>query len=57
MDFVISLDPNVKVDRTNITPRWNKFNVGNTEMVFNRTGNAADIHTISTDPKLLERCK
>ncbi|KAF5358812.1 hypothetical protein D9758_008541 [Tetrapyrgos nigripes] len=58
MDFVISLDPNVKVDPTNITPRWSKFNVGNTEMVFNRTedSTAAVIHTTTTDPKLLERC-
>ncbi|KAF5336306.1 hypothetical protein D9758_014477 [Tetrapyrgos nigripes] len=56
--FAISLDPNSKFDRTNITPRWNKYSAGNTEMVFNSTndGSAADIHTISTNRALLERC-
>ncbi|KAF5358811.1 hypothetical protein D9758_008542 [Tetrapyrgos nigripes] len=56
--FAISMDPNSKFDPTNITPQWSKYSAGNTEMVFNSTedGSAADIHTISTNSGLLERC-
>ncbi|KAF9260763.1 alpha/beta-hydrolase [Marasmius fiardii PR-910] len=56
MSFVISLDPNVKVDSSNITPRWRMYNNGRTEMVFNRTGNAPDVHPTTTDSALLARC-
>ncbi|KAJ7909656.1 Alpha/Beta hydrolase protein [Mycena leptocephala] len=35
--FVISLDPNTKVDNATITPAWSKWDVGQTEMLFNQT--------------------
>jgi hypothetical protein len=35
--FVISLDPNIKVDNATITPAWSKWDVGKTEMLFNQT--------------------
>ncbi|KAF9268298.1 alpha beta-hydrolase [Marasmius fiardii PR-910] len=60
MSFVISLDPNQKVDPSNITPKWETYSEGSgrTEMVFNRTasGNAADVHAVMTDSALLKRC-
>ncbi|KAJ7692098.1 Alpha/Beta hydrolase protein [Mycena rosella] len=33
--FAISLDPNVKIDPTTITPEWNKWDVRQVEMLFN----------------------
>jgi len=58
--FVISLDPNVKFDPTNITPRWNKYSVGTTrtEMLFNETENGLPlVQPTTTDPALLNRCR
>ena len=57
MSFVISLDPNDKLDSSNITPEWSKFSEGESEMVFNRTGNAADVRAATADPDLLARCR
>lgn len=60
LSFVISLDPNVKVDpREDITPPWPMFQVANTEMVFNKTavGNVTNIHPVRVDDGLLERCR
>ena len=59
MAFAMSLDPNAKFDATNITPRWNKYSEDHTEMIFNSTadGTSPDVHTVSTDPGLLERCR
>ncbi|KAJ7190775.1 Alpha/Beta hydrolase protein [Mycena pura] len=57
--FIINLDPNRKVDPTTITPEWNKFDVGNTEMLFNRTAAAPGapvVHPITTPSALLKRC-
>ncbi|KAJ7195241.1 Alpha/Beta hydrolase protein [Mycena pura] len=57
--FIINLDPNIKVDPTTITPFWNKFDVGNTEMLFNRTAAAPGapvVQPITTSSTLLERC-
>jgi len=57
--FIINLDPNIKVDSTTITPHWNKFDVGNTEMLFNRTAAAPGtpvVQPITTSSTLLERC-
>ncbi|KAL0567354.1 hypothetical protein V5O48_014639 [Marasmius crinis-equi] len=55
--FVISLDPNAKFD-SNITPEWNKFSDGQSEMLFNKTSaNAPDVRVITTDQALLERCR
>ncbi|KAJ7302881.1 Alpha/Beta hydrolase protein [Mycena albidolilacea] len=56
--FIINLDPNIKVDPTTITPHWNKFDIGDTEMLFNQT--AVDglpvVQPIETSLGLLERC-
>lgn len=55
--FVISLDPNIKVDTTTITPEWNVWAVGNTEMLFNRTdAGDPEVHAVQTSNSLLERC-
>ncbi|KAG7095864.1 hypothetical protein E1B28_006556 [Marasmius oreades] len=56
LSFVISLDPNVKFDSSNITPHWKLYNEGETEMVFNRTGDAPDVHTVTTDCEFRKRC-
>ncbi|PFH46775.1 hypothetical protein AMATHDRAFT_50801 [Amanita thiersii Skay4041] len=56
INFVISLDPNVKIEPTNITPQWSPWNSGN-EMLFNRTEDAMpDIRQIRTSRALLKRC-
>ncbi|KAJ4478531.1 Alpha/Beta hydrolase protein [Lentinula lateritia] len=56
MSFVVSQDPNDKI-YTTITPSWNLYSEGNTEMIFNRTVDyQPDIHVSSTDNGLLERC-
>ncbi|KAJ3887754.1 Alpha/Beta hydrolase protein [Lentinula edodes] len=56
MSFVVSQDPNDKI-YTTITPSWNLYSKGNTEMIFNRTVDyQPDIHVSSTDNGLLERC-
>jgi len=56
LNFVLSLNPGVKWDPTNVTPQWNVWN-GSTEMLFNKTAaNAPDIRAIKTSPALLQRC-
>ncbi|KAG7093771.1 hypothetical protein E1B28_007419 [Marasmius oreades] len=56
--FAISLDPNVKVDPSNITPRWNLYNIHNTEMVFNKTDeDLPEVHPIESNEALLKRCR
>ncbi|KAJ7703523.1 Alpha/Beta hydrolase protein [Mycena rosella] len=56
--FAISLDPNIKVDPTNITPKWRTWSVGNTEMLFNKTdADVPDVRPIQTDDALLQRCE
>lgn len=55
---VKSADPNATPDPANITPRWNAWSGGETEMVFNRTAaGVPNIHTTSTDSALLKRCR
>ncbi|KAJ7889187.1 alpha beta-hydrolase [Mycena leptocephala] len=55
--FAISLDPNIKISRT-ITPKWNIWSAGNTEMLFNKTDNDIPVVTsIKTSDSLLERCQ
>ncbi|KAJ7909694.1 Alpha/Beta hydrolase protein [Mycena leptocephala] len=54
--FAISLDPNVKVDPT-ITPAWNKWDVGHTEMNFNETAGVPVVEPVKTSDALLERCQ
>ncbi|KAJ7835554.1 alpha/beta-hydrolase [Mycena olivaceomarginata] len=56
--FIINLDPNIKVDPTTITPPWNKFNISDTEMLFNRTAAGVPVvQPITTSDALLERCR
>ncbi|KAJ7149873.1 Alpha/Beta hydrolase protein [Mycena crocata] len=56
--FAISLDPNVKVDPTTITPKWNKWIAGKTEMLFNKTeADVPVVKPIKTSDALLERCQ
>ncbi|KAJ7503355.1 alpha beta-hydrolase [Mycena galericulata] len=55
--FIINLDPNIKVDPTTITPKWNLYEIGNTEMLFNETAaGQPDVRPITTSNALLERC-
>ncbi|KAJ3828456.1 Alpha/Beta hydrolase protein [Lentinula raphanica] len=57
LSFVVSQNPNDKIDAT-ITPSWDLYSNGNTEMIFNRTaGYQPDIHADNTDTSLLQRCK
>ncbi|KAJ7798703.1 Alpha/Beta hydrolase protein [Mycena olivaceomarginata] len=56
--FAISLDPNVKVDPTTITPKWSQWASTQTEMLFNKTeSNLADVRSKCTSSTLLERCQ
>ncbi|KAJ7616846.1 alpha beta-hydrolase [Mycena polygramma] len=55
--FAISLDPNVKVDPTTITPPWSQWNVGNTEMNFNETDGIPVVGPVTTSDALLQRCQ
>ncbi|KAJ3995089.1 Alpha/Beta hydrolase protein [Lentinula boryana] len=57
LSFAVSQDPNEKIAQT-ITPYWELYARGNTEMVFNQTeSNQTDIHVNTTSKYLLERCK
>ncbi|KAJ7505618.1 Alpha/Beta hydrolase protein [Mycena galericulata] len=56
--FAISLDPNVKVDPKTITPKWNTWDIGRTEMLFNKTDSGEPVvKTVTTSDALLERCR
>ncbi|KAJ6537723.1 Alpha/Beta hydrolase protein [Mycena capillaripes] len=56
--FAISLDPNVKVNATTITPTWKPWNAGETEMLFNKTDtNVPVVQQIKTSDALLKRCQ
>lgn len=58
MNFVISLDPNVKFDETNIVPDWPEYSQGGMEMVFGQTdGGEPDIQARATNSSLSERCR
>ncbi|KAF7327297.1 COesterase domain-containing protein [Mycena kentingensis (nom. inval.)] len=55
-NFIISLDPNVKVSNT-ITPPWPLYSLGSVEMLFNRTAaGAPDVRVVPTDEALDLRC-
>ncbi|KAJ3732159.1 Alpha/Beta hydrolase protein [Lentinula guzmanii] len=57
LSFVVSQNPNEKIAPT-VTPYWERYARGNTEMVFNQTeSNQTDIHDNTTSKYLLERCK
>ena len=57
MSFAKYYDPNTKFDPTDITPHWDEYADGQTEMLFNRTeaGEAVAV-PFETDPSLLRRC-
>ncbi|KAJ3990187.1 alpha/beta-hydrolase [Lentinula detonsa] len=56
MSFVVSQNPNEKINST-ITPSWNLYSQGDTEMVFNRTVDGQpDVHVNTTNQELLQRC-
>ncbi|KAJ7149172.1 hypothetical protein C8R43DRAFT_888256, partial [Mycena crocata] len=56
--FAISLDPNVKVDPASITPTWNRWRVGESEMVFNVTeAGSPAVNLVKTDEAVLKRCQ
>ncbi|EIW83561.1 alpha beta-hydrolase [Coniophora puteana RWD-64-598 SS2] len=57
MSLAMYDDVNAKYDPTDITPYWNSYNVGQSEMVFNETeAGAPSVTKTTTDPTLLERC-
>jgi len=56
LNFVMTLDPNLKWNSSNITPLWGLW-MGATEMLFNVTeAGAPDIHSVTTSSMLLKRC-
>ncbi|KAI3615376.1 cephalosporin esterase, partial [Moniliophthora roreri] len=58
LSFVISQNPNNKLDASNITPPWRLYNQGQTEMMFNKTAdNLPDVRPVTTGRELLERCR
>ncbi|KAF9499971.1 hypothetical protein BDN71DRAFT_1382855, partial [Pleurotus eryngii] len=51
------MDPNHKFGKSNVTPPWPRFLLGNTEMLLNRIeGRRQDIRPVGTDSKPLQRC-
>ncbi|KAH7906562.1 Alpha/Beta hydrolase protein [Hygrophoropsis aurantiaca] len=57
LSFVMTGNVNDKFDPTNITPYWNEYFIGETEMLFNETEAAQPyVVPVTTDPGLLERC-
>ena len=58
LNFVLTLNTTMKWDPSDITPTWELWNDGNTEMLFNVTeAGAPDIHSVMTSSALLERCE
>ncbi|KAG6882800.1 hypothetical protein C0993_009055 [Termitomyces sp. T159_Od127] len=52
----MSLDPNIKPETT-ITPQWNIWAEGSTEMIFNKTvAGTPVVEPITTSNSLLQRC-
>ncbi|KIJ61014.1 hypothetical protein HYDPIDRAFT_116533 [Hydnomerulius pinastri MD-312] len=57
MATAMSMNPNDKYNSSDITPAWNSWAVGHTEMMFNETeAGAPNVYAYSTDDALLERC-
>ncbi|KAL0945641.1 hypothetical protein HGRIS_014794 [Hohenbuehelia grisea] len=57
-NFAMTLDPNFPLRLTGITPWWNPYDLGKTEMVFNKTEDGRpSIKTIQTHSALLRRCQ
>ena len=58
LNFVLTLNPTMKWDPSDVTPTWDLWNDGNTEMLFNVTETGApDIRSVRTSSALLERCE
>ncbi|KAG7095882.1 hypothetical protein E1B28_006571 [Marasmius oreades] len=58
VSFAISLDPGYKLNSSIITPLWDLYRPGNTEMVFNKTvDDSPDVHAVRTDGRLLDWCR
>ncbi|KAJ7906506.1 Alpha/Beta hydrolase protein [Mycena leptocephala] len=58
MSFGISLNPNVKIDPTTITPPWKKWEARHTEMLFNSTAAGLPlVEPMETSDTLFERCQ
>lgn len=59
LGVVRSFDPNIHPPVPNIiTPHWNTFSSGHTEMLFNKTEDTqVDIRPVKTDRALLQRCE
>ncbi|KAJ7683194.1 Alpha/Beta hydrolase protein [Mycena rosella] len=55
--FAISQDPNMKINPATITPRWEKWDLGHTEMLFNETAGVPVVKPVMTSNALLERCR
>ncbi|KAJ7748414.1 hypothetical protein B0H16DRAFT_1888492 [Mycena metata] len=56
--FGISLNRNVKIDPTTITPPWKKWEMRHTEMLFNSTATGLPlVEPMETSDALLERCQ
>lgn len=54
--FAQNLEPN-KVEKSGQVMQWNRFNLGDFEILFNRTnGGQLDIHSIRSDREVLDRC-
>ena len=57
MSVVKSLTPNNNPQKDSITPFWQTYAPGNTEMVFNITeAGDAIVEPVATDSSLLDRC-
>ncbi|KAJ7627828.1 Alpha/Beta hydrolase protein [Mycena polygramma] len=58
ISFAISLNPNIKVDPSTITPKWSSWSAGKTEMLFNKTDtNLPLVRAVRTSDALLKRCQ
>ena len=57
LKFARFLDPNTRINATDITPVWGSWSNSNIEMRFNKTdAGAPDVKTFTTDSGLLSRC-
>jgi len=57
MAMVMYETPDNRYTPGDITPSWNSWRNGFTEMMFNETSlGAPDVYTFKTDEALLERC-
>ncbi|CCM01825.1 uncharacterized protein FIBRA_03893 [Fibroporia radiculosa] len=57
MATAMTMNPNDRYNSGDITPAWNTWVSGHTEMMFNETeAGAPSVYTYTTDDALLERC-